>query len=249
MKRRSFFTKSLLILILSSATLSTNATSLFSSKRQNNEEEIKIQLTNNEIREVENYAKKFAQNKDFLILKKKIEYPGQKDKEIITYFNYDCPLCDRVYKALDRVEYQNPEYSFLESPIAIENKGKVSLVESNLYFSLTKTIKNKRLLKDVNRELFTKIRSFDDVNELATWLAKEKGVNKDLLLKHFESNETSLQSLFLTKHLKQLPILSMPMIVINGKFIITSDVIQKYNEKELIELINYILIINKGFEK
>lgn len=204
------------------------------------QEQVKAKESDNGMQQIQELAVKYPVNQNWWLLKDAIpELVGQDKPLVIGYFAYNASSFLKIEKVFE----QFPDA--IRSPLSIEEKGKALLGDAKLFFTLQKLLPAKRF-NEINEDLMERLSKGEFAvkdERFYEWL-QQYGVAKELFDKYFEQsveiNNRALQSYHNTEN---MPIRSIPMVIVQGKYVILSNTIEKMTVEQLKELISYLVLL------
>lgn len=203
-------------------------------------EQVKAKESDNGMQQIQELAVKYPVNQNWWLLKDAIpELVGQDKPLVIGYFAYNASSFLKIEKVFE----QFPDA--IRSPLSIQEKGKALLGDAKLFFTLQKLLPAKRF-NEINEDLMERLSKGEFAvkdERFYEWL-QQYGVAKELFDKYFEQsveiNNRALQSYHNTEN---MPIRSIPMVIVQGKYVILSNTIEKMTVEQLKELISYLVLL------
>lgn len=203
-------------------------------------EQVKAKESDNGMQQIQELAVKYPVNQNWWLLKDAIpELVGQDKPLVIGYFAYNASSFLKIEKVFE----QFPDA--IRSPLSIQEKGKALLGDAKLFFTLQKLLPAKKF-NEINEDLMERLSKGEFTvkdDRFYEWL-QQYGVAKELFDKYFEEsveiNNRALQSYHNTEN---MPIRSIPMVIVQGKYVILSNTIEKMTVEQLKELISYLVLL------
>lgn len=203
-------------------------------------EQVKNKESDNGMQQIQELAVKYPVNQNWWLLKDAIpESIGQDKPLVIGYFAYNASSFLKIEKVFE----QFPDA--IRSPLSIQEKGKALLGDAKLFFTLQKLLPAKKF-NEINEDLMERLSKGEFAvkdERFYEWL-QQYGVAKELFDKYFEEsveiNNRALQSYHNTE---SMPIRSIPMVIVQGKYVILSNTIEKMTVEQLKELISYLVLL------
>ena len=205
-------------------------------------EQVKIKESDNGMQQIQELAVKYPVNQNWWLLKDAIPELVSQDKDkplVIGYFAYNASSFLKIEKVFE----QFPDA--IRSPLSIQEKGKALLGDAELFFTLQKLLPAKRF-NEINEDLMERLSKGEFTvkdERFYEWL-QQYGVAKELFDKYFEQNvEINNRALQSYHNTESMPIRSIPMVIVQGKYVILSNTIEKMTVEQLKELISYLVLL------
>lgn len=200
------------------------------------------------------YEPIFKKEEDWFVLKNPL--PNLSNyADLIVWQVYNCEDCAKLDSALNVFNYRkqydstyktSSEIIINKFPIVRLNNSENLFKDSVLFNALNNMISEKDF-NNINNLLLkdSAAKKVDITNKdsLFSW-AKKNNINEKQLEKELSNYSNYNKSYAIGKLFEKQPVKDIPLVIFNGKYVIPSTTINKFNESKLIDLMEYLSILS-----
>lgn len=202
------------------------------------------------------YEPIFKKEEDWFVLKNPL--PNLSNyANLIVWQIYNCEDCAKLDSALNVFNYRkqydstyktSSEIIINKFPIVrLNNSNSEKLFKDSVLFNVLNNIVSEKDFDNINNLLLkdsaSKKVDITNKDSLFSW-AKKNNINEKQLEKELDNYSNYNKSYAIGKLFEKQPVKDIPLVIFNGKYVIPSTTINKFNETKLVDLIEYLSIIS-----
>ena len=202
----------------------------------NSKTENSTEISNNQQIEISNHDTEYRANKDYIIIKKPVATATGDKIEIKEIFWYDCPRCYTLISYIPLIKQSfNEQTEFVKQPVIF---GDAWELHAWFFYVLEFLGETQRLHEEVFHAIHRDNINLTSKDQFIDWL-EMNGIDK---AKIKEATKAYSVAININKAKKQGPeyqIRSIPVFVINGKYLIGLQTAGSY--EEMVKIMQYLV--------